>query len=177
MAYLRAHPAAGYSEIVKASVEERQEVYQWLFKSRRKHAQDKRIKELLEADRFKQVHKAWKRLGYPFDSLVPSYATAIGASADRPAALATLMGIVVNDGVRLPVSHIDSLHFAADTPYDTLLIHSPDKGEQVLPPEIPQLVRQVLSEVVDQGTARRLVGALNLPDGTHVMRRRQDGYR
>ncbi|SMF23431.1 transglycosylase domain-containing protein [Pseudogulbenkiania subflava] len=169
LAYLRAHPTAGYSEIVRASVEERQEVYQWLFKSRRKHAQDKRIKELLEADGFKQVHKAWKRLGYPFDSLVPSYATAIGASADRPAALAALMGIVVNDGVHLPISHIDSLHFAANTPYDTLLFNALNKGERVLPPEIPQLVRQVLSEVVDQGTARRLAGAFNLPNGAHVM--------
>jgi hypothetical protein len=33
---------------------------------------------------------------------VPSYATAIGSSADRPLALAELMGIIVNDGQRRP---------------------------------------------------------------------------
>jgi hypothetical protein len=168
LAYQRAHPAAGYSEIIKASTAERQQVYQWLFKSRRTQAQNSRIKQLLEIEGFQQVHKAWKRLGYPFDSLVPSYATALGASADRPAALAELMGVIANEGVRLPTIHIDSLHFAAGTPYDTQLIRAPAKGERVLPPEVPQVVRQALSEVVEHGTARRLAGAFNLPDGTHV---------
>ena len=58
-------------------------------------------------------------MGYPFDSLVPSYATTLGASADRPAALAEMMGIIVNGGVRKPIERIDSLHFAKGTPYET----------------------------------------------------------
>ena len=33
--------------------------------------------------------------------------------ADRPAALAELMGIVVNDGIRRPTVRIDELRFAA----------------------------------------------------------------
>ena len=41
-------------------------------------------------------------LGYPFGALVPSYATAIGVSGDRPAALAELMGIIVNGGATPP---------------------------------------------------------------------------
>ena len=65
---------------------------------------------------FTEIHKHWKRLGYPFGALVPSYATAIGVSGDRPAALAELMGIIVNGGVRLPTSRIEELHFAAGTP-------------------------------------------------------------
>jgi hypothetical protein len=47
---------------------------------------------------FVEIHTAWKRVGYPFGYLVPSFATAIGSSADRPAALAELVGIILNDG-------------------------------------------------------------------------------
>jgi membrane peptidoglycan carboxypeptidase len=85
-------------------VKERQEVYSWLFKTHRKHAQDKRIAGLLEVEAFLKIHAQWKKMGYPFDSLVPSYATTLGASADRPIALAELMGIIVNGGVRKPPS-------------------------------------------------------------------------
>jgi membrane peptidoglycan carboxypeptidase len=119
--YLRTHPKAGWSEAVKASVKERQEVYSWLFKTNRKNAQDKRIAGLLEVESFLKIHAQWKKMGYPFDSLVPSYATTLGASADRPAALAEMMGIIINGGVRKPVERIDSLHFAKGTPYETLV--------------------------------------------------------
>ena len=46
-------------------------------------------------------------------------ARAIGSSGDRPDALADLMGIILNDGVRLPNVDLQRLHFAADTPYET----------------------------------------------------------
>ncbi|WP_233201231.1 transglycosylase domain-containing protein [Chromobacterium alticapitis] len=167
-AYLQAHPGAGWSEMVQASAAQRQEVYQWLFNSKHKGGQDTRIKEIQEIDAFRKIHADWKRLGYPFDSLVPSYASALGASADRPAALAELMSVISNDGVRLPTVYIDKLHFAADTPYDTTLARPPAKGVRVLPPEIAQLTRQVLSEVVDKGTAHRVSGAFDRK-GQHVL--------
>ncbi|MDB5989521.1 MAG: putative rane carboxypeptidase (penicillin-binding) transrane protein [Herbaspirillum sp.] len=166
--YLRKHPEATLAQIVEASGAERQEVYKWLFKTRHKNAQDKRIKQLLEVEGFQEIHKAWKQLGYPFDSLVASYGTAIGASADRPDALAELMGIIQNDGIRLPAVRIERLHFGLDTPYDTVLTHTLTPGERVLPPEIPPLVRSVLAEVVQMGTAKRLIGAFTLPDGTQI---------
>jgi membrane peptidoglycan carboxypeptidase len=168
VAYQRAHPDAGWSELVEKSADQRVESYQWLFKKGHKGGQDARIRQLIEVDAFKEIHKDWKHLGYPFDSLVPSYGSALGASADRPSSLAELMGIISNDGVRLPTTNIDSLHFAADTPYETKLVHTQAKGERVLPPEIPQLVRQVVAEVVDKGTARRVHGAFDLDDGTHI---------
>ncbi|MES2207551.1 MAG: transglycosylase domain-containing protein [Pseudomonadota bacterium] len=168
VAYLHEHPKASWSEFVKASTDQRQEVYQWLFNSKHKLGQDKRIKEIMEIDAFTKIHKKWKALGYPFDSLVPSYASALGASADRPASLAELMGILSNDGVRLPMVYIDSMHFASGTPYDTALTQTKTKGERVMAPEIAPLVRNVLSEVVDKGTARRVSGAFNLPDGTYT---------
>jgi len=57
--------------------------------------QDNRIRTLLEQDAFQRIARRWQRLGYPFDSLTPSYATAIGASGDRPAALAEKAGQLV----------------------------------------------------------------------------------
>lgn len=169
LAYLHEHPKATLHEVIKASAGERQEVYRWLLHSHRKAAQDNRIKQLLEVEGFIQVHKAWKRLGYPFDSLVPSYASALGASADRPAALAELMGIIQNNGMRVPTGYIETLHFASGTPYETVMAQATPPGEQVLRPEIAQLVKTTIADVVNKGTARRVAGAFDSPDGSvHV---------
>jgi len=158
--YLRQHPRATLTEVLNASASERQEVYAWLFKTRHKSAQDKRLRELIELDAFAQIHRSWQRLGYPFESLTPSYASAIGASGDRPAALAELMGIIANDGVRRPTQRVGALHFGRDTPYETRLEPRNAGVEQVLPIEVATTVRRALIEVVRDGTARRLNGAL-----------------
>ncbi|MBU4114930.1 MAG: transglycosylase domain-containing protein [Gammaproteobacteria bacterium] len=164
--YLRLNPAATAAQVVSASSAERQEVYEWLKTTRHKQAQDKRIAQLIEIDGFRAIHRQWQRMGYPFSSLVPSYASSLGASADRPAALAELMGILVSDGVRQPLERIESLHFAATTPYETLLQHQPGKTEQVLPKEVAQAALGALRDVVDQGTARRVKGAFTRRDGS-----------
>jgi len=166
--YLRTHPDASQTEVMQASVQQRQDVYAWLFKTRRKNKQDTRILNLLESEGFLEVHRQWTRLGYPFDSMVPSYASALGASADRPAALAELMGIIVNDGVKKPDLRIKSLRFAAATPYETLLQHQPGTAERVLAPEVAQAVRAALRLVVEDGTARRVRGAFIRPDGSNI---------
>ena len=168
VAYLRAHPAAGRSEIVEASTNERQEVYRWLFKTHRKNAQDIRIRSLLEVEAFLEILKVWKRLGYPFESLVPSYATAIGSSADRPASLTELVGIIMNDGIKYPVVRINELHFASGTPYETLLKRREIKGERVLPPEICTVVRRALIDVAEKGTAQQIRGSFIGSDGTPI---------
>lgn len=167
-AHLRQSPTATLGETVAASAQQRQEVYQWLFKTRRKGAQDARIRNLLEADAFAEIQRSWRRLGYPFDSLTPSYASALGASGDRPAALAELMGIIANRGVRLPVTRVAALQFARDTPYETHLAHRPTQAERVLLPEISDVVRRALIGVVEDGTARRLKGTLVRADGSVV---------
>lgn len=166
--YRSAHPDAPTAQLLDASRQERQQAYGWLFQPRARAAQDTRIATLLELDAFAQIHRAWQRVGYPFDHLVPSYATAIGSSGDRPAALAELMGIIVNDGVRYPTVRIERLHFAAGTPYDTLLQRAPGQDERVLAPEVAATVRRALQQVVEHGTARRLRGVLDLPDGSHL---------
>jgi len=166
--YLRKHPDATLAQVQQASAAERQDVYAWLFKTRHRGAQDLRIQTLLEIEAFGEIHRHWKRLGYPFEHLVPSYATAIGSSGDRPAALAELMGIVVNGGMRLPMLRIDELHFAAGTPYETVFQRADEPGERVMEAEVAATLRRALREVVDAGTARRVHGAFDLPDGTKV---------
>ncbi|MGM9488757.1 transglycosylase domain-containing protein [Ideonella sp. YS5] len=166
--HLLRHPQATLTETIAASQQERQDAYGWLFKTRHKSAQDSRIRNQLEQEAFVELHKAWKRLGYPFESLTPSYATALGASGDRPAALAELMGIIVNRGKALPQSRVESLRFGASTPYETRLAYRPPGGEQVMAPEVADAARRAVIGVVEQGTAKRLNGALKLPDGTVV---------
>ncbi|MEA3278766.1 MAG: transglycosylase domain-containing protein [Pseudomonadota bacterium] len=156
--YLQVRPHAARSEVLAASTDERQEVYRWLFKAKRKRSADTRIRIIAEEDAFEKVHESWRRQGYPFASLVPSLATAIGSSADRPAALTELIGIILNDGLRLPTVHVQSIHIAEGTPFETHLSRSADPGERVLPKEIALVLRRALEDVVADGTARRLAG-------------------
>lgn len=165
LGYLQQQPQAKFAEIADASEQVRQEVYGWLLRTRAKNARDSRIRTMLEVEAFSHLHQRWKRLGYPFDHLVPSLATALGSSGDRPAALAELMGIILNDGVRQPSIRIDRLHFAAGTPYEAQLRRLPAEGERVMQPEVAAALRSALAEVVDNGTARRLHGSFTLSDG------------
>lgn len=164
-AHLYQHPETDWQALIAASQQVRQEVYEWLFRTHNKHAQDLRIRTMLEIEAFLEIHQAWQRLGYPFASLVPSYATAIGSSADRPDALAELMGIIANDGIRLPHVRLTQLHFATATPYDTTMTPTP-VAERVLAPEIATVVKQALFDVAEQGTARRIHGAFKQMDGS-----------
>ncbi|MBX9764401.1 MAG: transglycosylase domain-containing protein [Pseudomonadaceae bacterium] len=165
LSYLNQQPQAGFGDAVAASQAERQEVYGWLFRSRHKSARDSRIRIMLEVEAFLDIHRRWQNLGYPFGHLVPSLATAIGSSGDRPAALAELIGIIQNDGIRQPVARIDNLHFAAGTPYDTLVMRNQNEGTRVMAAEVAAALRNALADVVENGTARRLQGSYQQPDG------------
>jgi len=165
LGYLLEKPEASFNDAVLASRDQRQEVYGWLFRSRHKSARDSRLRIMLEVEAFLDIHQRWQKHGYPFEYLVPSLATAIGSSGDRPAALAELMGIIQNDGIRQPTVRIDSLHFAADTPYDTQVARNALNGQRVMPSEVAAALRGALSQVVEGGTARRLQGSFSLPDG------------
>ncbi len=163
------HPGAGITQVVRASSAERQAVYGWLFFTRHRNAQDNRIASLLEIEAFLDLHRSWERLGYPFASLTPSLATAIGSSGDRPAALAELMGIILNDGVRLPTVLVDGVDFGVGTPYETHMGRAEVPATQVLAPEVAAVVRGMLTQVVEHGTARGLRPALAQPGGApHV---------
>jgi membrane peptidoglycan carboxypeptidase len=154
--FLSTNPKANMESILANSYGQRQEVYRWLLKSKRKNSQQRRIMTLLEEEAFKEIHKAWQRVGYPFNRLTPSYGSSIGASGDRPAALAELMGVLQNDGVRLPSVRFSSLHFASSTPYETVLDKLPERGIRIFPAEVARVARVALTGVVEGGTASRL---------------------
>jgi membrane peptidoglycan carboxypeptidase len=158
-------PGMSLQEVMDAGVEVRQEVYAWLFRTRRRNAQDQRIRTILEIEAFEEIHRAWRRLGYPFANIVPSYGTAIGSSGDRPLALSELVGILVNGGVRRPVVRVEDIRLAEGTPFETHLTREPLRGEQVMDPVVAAVVREALIDVVENGTGRRVRGAVTGPDG------------
>ena len=80
---------------------------------RNHRAQNVRLRIRIERDAFTRMTPYWQRLGFPFKTMVPTYATAIGSSSDRPVALAELVGILVNDGVRRPATSLTKIHFAS----------------------------------------------------------------
>jgi membrane peptidoglycan carboxypeptidase len=166
--YLREHPRASRQEVLQASLAERLTVSRWLFSPRRKAAQDVRIWTILEMEAFAAIHERWARTGYPFDSLVPSFATAIGSSGDRPSALAELMGVLANDGVRRRTVRVERLRLAEGTPYETHLA-PPSSSTRVLPVEVARAVRGVLADTVENGTARRAFGAFDAPGAPPVV--------
>ena len=163
--YRERHPNAHLKEIWAKSANERQDVYWWLFKTSHVGAQNNRIYTLLEQDAFKEIYKAWKRQGYPFDSLVPSYATTIGVSGDTPAALAELVGTIMRGGVRYPSERITQLHFGQATPTETVVSRPPASGERIVSTEIAELVRKELIGVVENGTEKRMRGGIVLDTG------------
>jgi membrane peptidoglycan carboxypeptidase len=165
VAYLHQHPHVTRSQVIAASADQRQQAYTWLLGSQKTHQQNVRIRELIEQDAFDHLLQDWKRQGYPFARLVPSLATVIGSSGDRPDALATLMGIILNDGVKQPTTDVDHVRFAAGTPYETEMIYRPDVSTRVMSVEVATTLRRALTGVVDAGTAVRARGVFFGPDG------------
>ena len=167
VAYLRKHPDASHAQMLQASERARQEVYAWLFKPRSAHQQNLRIRTLLEEDAFGQILQDWRRQGYPFARLVPSLGTVLGSSGDRPDALAKLIGIIVNDGMRLPSVDLQRLDFAVGTPYETDMTVMP-RPRRVLDPAVAETVRHALLSVVARGTGTAVRGIYRKPDGTEL---------
>ncbi|TKC86838.1 glycosyl transferase family 51 [Trinickia terrae] len=163
--YLRAHPQATEKQLQDASRDVRFYTYKWLYKTRYHATQDRRIRHMVELQAYERIGQSWRALGYPFESLTPSFAAAIGASGDRPAALAKLIGIIESGGKMQPTESISSLDFATGTPYETHFAHASDTDNAVLPPEIVTVVQGLLRDVVLGGTARRLAGGMPLANG------------
>jgi len=162
-------PEVSWHELLKRSVDAREVISTWLFQRRHRREQDLRLRIQIEKEAFARMAPYWQRLGFPFQRRLPSYATAIGASSDRPAALADLMGVIVNGGVRRPTLSLSKLHFARGTPYETLFEPTGDSGNQFMEQAVARALRTLLADVVEVGTARRMRGAFVRPDGTPVV--------
>lgn len=160
------NPETTWSEAVSASADTRQEVYQWLFKSNSTQGQNNRIRTMLENEAFTHIHAEWKSKGFPFERMTASYASAIGSSGDTPAALATLAGIIQNDGLLIPATKFTDIKFAENTPYALHFQPGAKEPQRVMHAEVAQLVRREMQNVVEFGTARRAFGSVKLSDGT-----------
>jgi len=166
---LAREPDARWNDLLERSAAARRLVSAWLFTTRNRGAQETRLRIRIEKDAFARMTPSWQRLGFPFERLVPTLATSIGNSSDRPAALAELMGIILNDGLKKPTLRLTQLHWGRGTPYETIMTPKPVQDERVMAPAVARAVRGVLAEVVERGTARRLAGAFSEPDGTPVI--------
>lgn len=163
--YLNRHPGTSLEQAVTASEQERRQVYTWLLKTKAKNARDVRVRSMLEVEAFSELHRRWREWGYPFDYLVPSLATALGSSGDRPAALAELMGIILGGGRQSPTWRIEELLLAQDTPYHLRLSVQAPATVQVMHPSVAKVLKDVLAEVVEQGTGRRLKNVFTAANG------------
>ncbi|HKA23980.1 MAG TPA: glycosyl transferase family 51, partial [Candidatus Eisenbacteria bacterium] len=161
--------SATWADLAGRSTDVRTECQQWLFASRHREAQNMRLRVRIERDAFAEMTKDWRRLGFPFSHLVPSYATAIGSSADRPEALAELMGTILGDGVNRPSGLIESLRFGPGTPYETVLEWQPPRGQRLLSTAVAGALRRSMIGVVDHGTARRVDNAFAVAGDTLVV--------
>jgi membrane peptidoglycan carboxypeptidase len=158
------NPQIGWDELWARSGPVGEVASAWLFQARNRRAQDLRLRILIERDAFARMTPYWRQLGFPFETLVPSYATAIGNSSDRPAALAELMGIILNDGELRPTLRFEEMRFGARTPYRTVMVPDPTAARRVMLPAVARTLRGVLAEVVESGTARRISNAFVMHD-------------
>jgi membrane peptidoglycan carboxypeptidase len=163
------NPGISLENLVARADEAKEISSAWLFQTRNRRAQDVRLKRRIDRDAFAHMTPYWRRMGFPFQHLVPSLTTALGTSADRPTALAELMGIILNDGWRRPSVMIDELRFADGTPYFSEFRSQPPAGERVMQPAVAHLLRDVLAQVVQYGTARPLRAAITGPDGAPAL--------
>ena len=76
------------------------------------------------------------------------------------------MGVIADDGLKLPPVTVTRMEFGAGTPYHTVLKRTRPEPKRVFPTQIAAVVKHALAAVVEEGTARRLRGAFALGDGT-----------
>lgn len=164
--YLQQPGEKSAKEASEKSQEVRRQVYGWLMRTKAKDARDSRIRTVLEIDAFSDIHRRWANMGYPFEHLVPSLATALGSSGDRPAALAELIGIILNDGKRIPTHRFTKVEFAKDTPYESIVEPQPPVPTQALDPEVTRILKETMRKVVSDGTAKRLANSFQQGDGS-----------
>ncbi|HYD49928.1 MAG TPA: hypothetical protein VEB21_16340, partial [Terriglobales bacterium] len=159
-------PELTWQDLYNRSDEMREVASAWLYKTRNRRAQERRLRIRIEQDAFARMTPYWQRLGFPFQRLVPSYATALGNSSDRPAALADLMGIIINNGLRRPTTMLHELRFAQSTPYETAFRIDNPEGEMVMEMAVARTLQKALAQVGEHGTARSIWGAFQRPDGS-----------
>lgn len=164
IAYYQKFSTADWGKVLQESLEARLSVYRWLTEAKNKSIQDGRIRTMLEEEAFAAIGASWRKLGFPFATVVPTLATALGSSGDRPSALAELIGIIQADGIRSDTERVLGIHLAEGTPYETQLVKTSEAPVRLLSHEVATTVQGALFNVVEEGTARRVKDLLKVPD-------------
>ncbi len=145
-------------ELRKKAIPIINESYNWILKPNKERARKRGISQLLEIDAFHHIHKKWRNVGYSFPKLVPSYATAIGSSGDKPISLARLVGIIINNGNMCKERKFEYIHFGKNTPYESLLKFN-GGCKNVIDQRVADVVKNAMLGVVNNGTARKIKSA------------------
>lgn len=162
--HLLTQPEATLGDVMVASEAVRERSKSWFLWPGTEVERQRWIRYGLEEDAFEEIGKAWRAVGFPFERMVPSYASALGASADRPSALAELVGIIQAGGVRRPIVRIEDVRFGEGTPYETHMGLRPvDEVKRVMSAEVAAVLREALAEVAARGTGRH--GRWSFQDG------------
>ena len=160
-----ANPNLTWDQALQGSAQTRIDIYGWLLNSKNMNAQNNRIRTMLEEEAFTHIHGYWKRMGFPFDRMTPSLGSALGASGDTPAALATLAGIIQNDGMMRDATSFREVTLARGTPYELDFRRPTPPATRVLPAEAARIIHDTMLTVVDGGTAVRARNSVHLSDG------------
>lgn len=160
------NPNITWQQALDGSSQVRVDIYSWLIDSNNTAGQNNRISTILEKEAFTHIHQYWEAMGFPFDTMVPSLASALGAAGDTPAALAALAGIIQNDGVRQEAIRFREVTLAPNTPYELAFTRPIPQGERVFAPAVADTLRGVMQGVVEEGTAVRARNSVTLSDGT-----------
>lgn len=161
-----ANPNITWQQALEGSTDLRVEIYGWLINSNNTAGQNNRIRTILEEEAFRLIHDRWEAMGFPFDRMVPSLASALGASGDTPAALAALAGIIQNDGIRQDAIRFRDITLGPNTPYELSFQRPAPEQHRVFAPAVADTLRGVMQGVVEQGTAVRARNSVTLSDGT-----------
>ncbi len=169
------NPEITWKDSVAATKDDRIFVYKWLLKSNKKRAQDKAIGIMLDHHAWRQIETQWQKVGYPF-KLVPSLATVIGVSGDTTDSLATFNGILLNGGKLVKTNRFTGLHFGVGTPHETHISPGQPDPEQVMRPEVANMMLEITQGVVAPGhTGWRLKDGFKLGNGTSLVVRGKTG--
>jgi len=124
-------------------------------------------REPTDAEVFQSIGKAFHRYGYSMD-LCPHLASVLGASGDNLSQLVNCLQMVASNGVRKPLSLVDSLRLGPGSSFDTILDRIEPEGVQAVRPEVAEVVRDLLNGTVLYGTAHGIVGINDTEEGISV---------
>ncbi len=162
------NPKITWHEIVKKSERVRKITSKWLVQEENRTVQNNNLLIQFEKEAFQRMTPYWQRMGFPFRRIVPSLATALGSSGDRPSALAELMGIILNNGTQRDNYSVEMLHMGQATPYETVFQITPSSGKRIMHPVVTKALQKILQLAVEAGTAVRARNTISGFDGSNI---------